>query len=46
MKYRWVVLKPESIAEMWKIVEDYTGVIEVITPEDIEWPVGYEDKLP
>lgn len=22
--HRWVVLKPESLAEMWKIVEDYT----------------------
>lgn len=44
--HRWVVLKPESIAEMWKIIEDYTGVIEIITPEDFEWPVGYEDKLP
>lgn len=44
--HRWVILKPESFAEMWKIVEDYTGVIEIITPEDFEWPVSYEDKLP
>lgn len=26
--HRWVVLKPESIAEMWKIVEDYISIID------------------
>lgn len=28
--HRWVVLKPESLAEMWKIVEDYTPDVVII----------------